>query len=58
MTGILVSNCSRKKNSEPKINYKGSAYVKFLASNVIDSIDIETVFWSYFPNITGRLIEI
>jgi thiol-disulfide isomerase/thioredoxin len=50
MTGILVSNCSRKENSEPKIDYKGSAYVKFLASNVIDSIDIETVFWSYFPN--------
>jgi thiol-disulfide isomerase/thioredoxin len=49
MTGLLVSGCSGKKCSEPKIDYKGSAYVKFLASNVIDSINIETVFWSYFP---------
>jgi peroxiredoxin len=50
LTGFLVSGCSGKKGSEPKIDYNGSAYVKFVASNVIDSIDIETVFWSYFPN--------
>jgi peroxiredoxin len=50
---IIIFGCSKKEKPEPKINYDGSAYVKFISSNVIDSINVETVFWSYFPNIYG-----
>jgi peroxiredoxin len=50
LTGIIIFGCSENEESEPKINFDGSAFVKFISSNVIDSINIETVFWSYFPN--------
>jgi thiol-disulfide isomerase/thioredoxin len=48
--GLIFLGCSKKENSEPQINYDGSAYIKLIASNVIDSINVETDFWSYFPN--------
>ena len=57
LTGLLISGCSKKEKSEPKINYDGTTYVKLIASNVIDSINIETVFWSYFPRTTNGAIK-
>jgi thiol-disulfide isomerase/thioredoxin len=54
---LLISGCSKQKDSEPKINYNGSAFVKLVASNVIDSINVGTGFYQYFPRSERGIIR-
>ncbi len=45
---LFIYGCSNKKIPEPKINYFGSTYIKLIAEHVIDSINFEAHFDSYF----------
>jgi thiol-disulfide isomerase/thioredoxin len=51
---LIIYGCSSKKISEPKINYDGSTYIKLIAEHVIDSINFEAHFDSYFTNSAVR----
>lgn len=49
LVSLILTGCLRAKDLDPKITYDGTAYVKIVASNVIDSIKLETNFISYYP---------
>jgi len=53
---LLLPGYYEDKNSDPKIVYDGTAYIKIVASSVIDSINFETNFVSYYP-LRGCIVQ-
>ena len=49
LAGLLFSGCNNEKNSSPKILINGTACIRIIALNVIDSIYLESTFASRFP---------
>lgn len=49
LTGLLVSSCSSIGKPEPDISYDGTTYVKIVATNVVDSINVKANFVSFVP---------
>jgi thiol-disulfide isomerase/thioredoxin len=47
--GFLFSSCSKGENHIPQITYNDSAYIKIVAENITDTIEVQTNFCSIFP---------
>lgn len=57
---LFISGCSSHENRTPQITLNDSTCIKIIADNIVDTLNVQTSFCSFFPfrPCNGKMIEI